>query len=326
MIPGWIAGEYERSELVLDVRLMAERVAARLIIGEVVGIDVESRTLVLADGSRQAYDIASLDVGSTVRGLGESESVSESGGPNTGTVVSAREPGKLVTRLETVGDGPVVIVGGGAAGVELAACVRSGADGPVTLLESGERVMNGYDPSVSRRVRRELGERSISVRLNATVHKMGAEGLLLQGGEGLPSVLTVWATGPRGRPFLGESGLPVVDGGFVLVHDDLRVVGRDDLFAAGDCASSARHPAPKAGLHAIRQGELLADNLGAAIESWPARPAALGGYEPQSDFLTLLNLGDGRALGTKWGYTLEGRWVRGLKDVIDRRFVERFQS
>src|SRR2546430_14804189 len=49
-------------------------------------------------------------------------------------------------------------------------------------------------------------------------------------------------------------------------------------------------------------------------------------YRPQRDFLSLLNLGDGRALASKWGIALEGNWAFTLKDRIDRRFVRRFQG
>ncbi len=41
--------------------------------------------------------------------------------------------------------------------------------------------------------------------------------------------------------------------------------------------------------------------------------------------MTLLNLGDGTAIGGKWGFAFEGRWVMRWKDYIDRRFMERFQ-
>ncbi len=38
-----------------------------------------------------------------------------------------------------------------------------------------------------------------------------------------------------------------------------------------------------------------------------------------------MNLGDGTAIGAKWGVSFEGRWVMGLKDRIDRAFMGRFQ-
>ncbi len=56
-----------------------------------------------------------------------------------------------------------------------------------------------------------------------------------------------------------------------------------------------------------------------------SRARTLRRYTPQRDFLALLNIGDGTALGTKWGRSFEGRWVMRLKDWIDRRFMRRFQ-
>jgi len=70
----------------------------------------------------------------------------------------------------------------------------------------------------------------------------------------------------------------------------------------------------------VRQGPVLMRNLRARAAGKP-----LESYRPQSDFLTLLNLGDGTALGAKWGRSFEGLWVMWLKDRIDRRFMRRFK-
>ncbi len=101
----------------------------------------------------------------------------------------------------------------------------------------------------------------------------------------------------------------------------LQVAGHDDLFAVGDCATLIEYPAtPKAGVYAVRQGPYLARNLRAALADQP-----LEAYQPQRDFLTLLNLGDGTALGAKWGLSFAGRWAMRLTDRIDRAFMRRFQ-
>ena len=77
---------------------------------------------------------------------------------------------------------------------------------------------------------------------------------------------------------------------------------------------------PKAGVYAVRQGPVLAHNLKARATGRALRP-----YRPQRDFLSLLNLGDGRAVAIKWGVSVEGAWAWWLKDAIDRRFVRRYQ-
>ena len=76
-----------------------------------------------------------------------------------------------------------------------------------------------------------------------------------------------------------------------------------------------------AAVYAVRQGPFITHNIRALIVGRPLRI-----YRPQDNFLTLLNLGDGKALGTKWGRSVEGRWVMKLKDWIDRRFMRRFQE
>ena len=119
-------------------------------------------------------------------------------------------------------------------------------------------------------------------------------------------------------PFLRESGLPVDARGFVRVRPTLQVEGSDRLFAVGDCASLPGMQ--KAGVYAVRGGPILAENLRRLPEG-----RALRAYRPQRGFLSLLNLGDGTAIGAWRGIGFEGRWAMRLKDRIDRRFLERYR-
>jgi len=332
MIPGRIAREYRPEETLIDAARLTRRAGGRLLEASVTSVDAEARRLDLESGDSLEYDVASLDIGSRPAGLD----------PVTvdSVVVPARAVERLEARLETLEARPaapeVVVVGGGAGGVELAAAMGARFE-RVSLLEDGDRLMAAYHPRVSRRVLRALEERGVDVVLDA--------------GERLDADLVVWATGASAPPLLRRSGLPVDEEGFVRIDRTLRVVGRGDLFAAGDCASVEGESLPKAGVHAVRQAPVLFENLARTVEArrsgGPARVGRrrsggrgfAGGdaprgeadpelrrYRPQSDFLTLLNLGDGTALGTKWGLAVEGRWVRWLKDAIDRRFVERFRA
>ncbi|MGH7366100.1 MAG: selenide, water dikinase SelD, partial [Candidatus Rokuibacteriota bacterium] len=117
------------------------------------------------------------------------------------------------------------------------------------------------------------------------------------------------------------AGLDMDEGGFARIRPTLQCVGHDDVFAVGDCAAWTAGPGlAKAGVYAVRQGPVLAHNLMARL-----RGRRLRAYRPQRDFLSLLNLGDGHAIGTKWGVSAEGATLFSLKDWIDRRFVRRFQ-
>ena len=132
--------------------------------------------------------------------------------------------------------------------------------------------------------------------------------------------LVVWATGAAGAPLVRDSDLPLAPGGFVRVRPTLQAIGRDHVLAAGDCAVPSDRPdLPRAGVHAVRQGPVLARNLVALLDGEERTT-----YRPQPHSLRLLNLGDGTAIGGKWGFAAQGRCVMWLKDRIDRRFIRRF--
>jgi selenide,water dikinase len=174
---------------------------------------------------------------------------------------------------------------------------------------------------VSRRVRRAAERRGIGVCSGVRVASVEKDAVYLEGGERLACDWVVWATGAASHAWLAEAPLPHDAAGFVRVEPTLQVVGHPDLFAVGDCAALAGRPwVRKAGVYAVRQGPALDANLRARLRGARLRP-----HRPQRDFLALLNLGRGEALGAKWGAALEGRWVWRWKDRIDRRFVRRFQ-
>ncbi|HEU4427497.1 MAG TPA: selenide, water dikinase SelD, partial [Myxococcota bacterium] len=226
-------------------------------------------------------------------------------------------------------DGPalrLVIVGGGAAGVELALCVEArlrarGVHAALSLATDAAEILPGAWRTLRSRAFAELRARGVQVRTGARVLRVRKDAIELAGGAPLACDLAIWAAGAAPVALVAKSALPKDDAGFVRVRDTLQVEGHDTLFAAGDCASLAGAPwVPKAGVYAVRQGPVLAENLRFALNGEPLRR-----YRPQRDFLTLLNLGERRALGAKWGIAASGALAFRLKDAIDRRFVRRFQ-
>ena len=325
MVPGFIAGQYRRAELEIDVRPLARRAGARFVVAPAVGLDPAARRLRLDGRPPLPYDTAAFDVGSTVAGLEL---------PGVAThAVPTRPIGDLVRRVDEVlararGGSAlrVTVVGGGAGGVELgfafqARLARAGVTPRVTLLEAGDRVLPGYAAGAARRVAREATRRGIAIRLRARVREARADAVVLDGGEVLETDALLWVAGAARHPLFADAGLETDARGFVRVGSTLQCVGHPELFAVGDCASLAHAPdLPKAGVYAVRAGPVLAHNLHALLTG-----GALREYHPQRDYLSLLNLGDGRAIGAKWGLAATGRSVFRLKDAIDRRFMRRFQ-
>ena len=320
MVPGFVAGDYAASELEIDAVSLARRAAAAVVLARALRIDPVARRIELEDRPPLAYDVASLDIGSSVRGL-ELPGVREHAlatRPIRGFVDA------LDARLARLGGARarVVIVGSGVAGVELAFCLAARTRAQVCVLDAESEILRGWGERARRRARSLAVGRGIELRTGARAVAVEPDAVLLESGERVAADLVVWATGAAPPELVRASALPSAGDGFARVRSTLEVAGVDGLFAAGDCATLEDHPwVPKAGVYAVRQGPVLDANLRARLEGRPLRA-----YRPQRDFLSLMNLGDRRALATKWGATLAGRAVWLLKDRIDRRFVERFRA
>jgi selenide,water dikinase len=120
---------------------------------------------------------------------------------------------------------------------------------------------------------------------------------------------------------LREAGLSCDEQGFLKVADTLQVLEQEHIFAAGDVATQVNHPRPKAGVYAVRQAPILATNLRAMVKG-----EVLRRYRPQRRFLSLLSLGDQRAVADKGLLWASGAWVWRWKDSIDRKFMARFSE
>ncbi len=314
MVPGFVAGQYERRELEIDVRPLAMRAGARCIFAAATGVNPGAARIELDGRPDLPYDLASFDVGSSVAGL-ELPGVAAH-------ALATRPIGRFVAaidrRLERL-DGPVHVVGAGAGGIEIAfaLAVRLGPGVPLTLHEGADRLLPRAHPRLRRRVEAALATRRIAVRTGSQAVAVHADALELQGGERLPAGLVVWVSGAAALPLFADN-LPTVDG-FVEIEPTLQVRGHTSLFALGDCAHFPS-PLPKAGVYAVRQGPVIQHNLRAALDGHRMRR-----YQPQRDFLALLNTGDGSAIAAKWGMCGEGNAAFALKDWIDRRFIRRFQ-
>lgn len=155
--------------------------------------------------------------------------------------------------------------------------------------------------------------------------------------------VAVLATGAAPRPLLKRTDLPLTDDGWMAVNASLQSLHSDGtVFAAGDCISITSTattnqltntvesilPLPKAGVFAVRQGPVLAHNLWVSLGGMSdaaAESTKLRDYVPQTNFLSLISTGDGRAIGTKYGVAFSGTWVFRLKMYIDEAWQNRFR-
>ncbi|MCC7241527.1 MAG: FAD-dependent oxidoreductase [Acidobacteria bacterium] len=331
MLPAVLAGQCPPERMRIDLARLCKAAGAELVVGCAIGLDVARRQLIMDGSAPVRFDVLSIGVGSvpTVAGVVVADARPYIPVKPMRTLLS-----RLIARFDRVVDSfrpqtvRVSIVGGGAGGVELALCIAPFiqatyprlSDVGVTIVTADGDLLPGGLPRTRERLARILRARRVQVERNARVVRIDSEGVSLEDGRTLQSDAVIWATGAAPPPVLSTFGLPVDDAGFLRTRSTLQVVTGDPVFAVGDTGSIDGAVMPKAGVYAVRQGPLLWENLRRALDGRPLRP-----FVPQPGFLRLLNTGDGRALGDWRGWSFEGTWVRVWKDMIDRRFVARYQ-
>lgn len=327
MIPGWMAGCYGWEECCIDAAKLCRAAGARFVPGLVRAIDTAAKTVQLADGGDLGYDLLSLDIGASAR---------PPAGDGEGLV--AMRPldrlkahwDRLRAELRALPAGApyrVLMVGGGAAGVESLLAVRRrlaawapGADIRYVLATGGQSLLPGLAGRAGRLADAQLRRHGIEVVAGFDALGVDAAGVRGRDGRLLGAELVLWATGAGAHAWPVASGLAQDDAGFIRVDATLRSVSHPEVFAGGDCAGLPE-PAPKAGVFAVRMGPVLAHNLRAALDGRP-----LKAYRPQRRKLVLLGTGDGSAIAS-WGpLAWEGRWVWRWKERIDRRFLARYND
>ncbi|MEP6506330.1 MAG: FAD-dependent oxidoreductase, partial [Betaproteobacteria bacterium] len=145
----------------------------------------------------------------------------------------------------------IVIIGGGATGVELAAELREASalhaqyglrridasrDVRIRILEGAPRLLAPLAEKVSAAATRLLKQRHVEVNTSCRVVRIDADKVTDADGNVYPAALCVWAAGIKAPPLLAQVGLPVTRGGQVTVDGQLRVEGVADVVAVGDCA------------------------------------------------------------------------------------------
>lgn len=326
MLPGVLAGQFERAAMEIDLATLCAAAGVRLIVATASGLDLAGRRVLLEGREPLPYDVVSLGVGSvpSYEGVRIDEAAA---------LVAVKPMQTFIERLSSTiaASRPqrrprhVAVVGGGAAGVELALCAPrfiaavTGDTDTKYLLVTGGAILEGSRTPTAARARAALARRGVTVREMTGVVAVGADHLAFDDGTSAAVDVAIWVTAAVAAPFLRATGLPVDVRGFLRTTQTLQSVENVHVFAVGDSGSIDGLDVAKAGVHAVRQGPVLWNNLQRILEGRPLVP-----YAPQHAFLKLLNTGDGSAIGEWRSWSFEGRLAGVLKTWIDTRFVERF--
>ena len=327
MLPGVIAGHYPASAAHIDLARLCAAAGAELRHDSVTALEPDAGRLRCASGVAEDWDLLSVNSGSTP-GLQSIDGAHRAGIPvkPIGEFLPRWE--QLLTRLGASSARPfrLAIVGAGAGGVELALAIEyrlRHIEGfgqlRLALIDAAPHLLPEHTPRLGQRLARILADRNIEVHTSTRVAAARAGELVTSTEKIIQADETLWVTPASAPAWPASAGLATDMGGFIRVDDQLRSVSHPRIFATGDVASFNSRGLPKAGVFAVRQGPVLAENLARA-----ARGRPLLRYRPQARFLALISTGNRYAVAARGSWTAQGAWAWWWKDWLDRRFIGRF--
>lgn len=333
MLPGLIAGHYSHDEAHIDLRKLSRFANAQFYRGEVSGLDLANKRVLCKDRPPVAFDFLSINTGSTPRSHDIPGAAKYTLPVKPVDRFLMRWPEVIEqirnTRAQSV---RIAVVGGGAGGVELtlstrfrlATALQNEPDAPrieFHLVTDTEHILPTHNRSVQAKFACILRERGVHVHPGHRVAKVEPNLLFCDPGKPVPFDIALWVTSAAAPAWIAQSGLETDAQGFLAVNDCLQSKSHSFVFAAGDVAAVLKHPRPKSGVFAVRQGNPLAQNLRRALVG-----EALENFVPQRQFLSLISTGNKYAVASRGPFAFEGEWVWRWKDWIDRKWMRKYQQ
>jgi NADH dehydrogenase len=280
----------------------------RMLVGEVTGVDWDTREVVLADHQAVPFDHLVLATGAVASWFGVPGAAEyavplytlEDAVEVRNHVVSRFEAADADPSLVDRGELNFVVVGGGPTGVEMAGALAElfavvfKRDYPslgvgrarVILVETRDRLLEPFHASSQQAALDALRARQVEVRLEETVDEVAPDHVRFASGEVLPARTVIWAAGVRAHPVAQAMGLPTMRSGRVEVAADLSVPGpsgrgsgehvHQAVWAVGDVAAprAKRGSAvlPQLAPVAMQSGSHVAKQIGRLAEGKATQP------------------------------------------------------
>jgi NADH:quinone reductase (non-electrogenic) len=266
-------GALNPGDITYGARGFAAHTGARFRKGEVLTIDPETRTISLDLGPDLHYDYLVIANGVTTNYFGV-PGAAENAYPiytrAEALAVRDRMTGYL-DQIAATGErrgASVVVVGGGATGVEMAGTLAElrntvlpdrypeldPSEVNVVLVEMTDKVLPPFAPRLREYAATQLRARGVELRLEAAVKEVRPDSVLLADGTELEAQMTVWATGVAAHERVKSWGLRQGKGGRIVVGGDLRVPEHPEILVAGDIGVIEDDPLPQLAQPALQSG------------------------------------------------------------------------
>jgi NADH dehydrogenase len=298
----------------------------------VTAVDLEARTVALAEMAPLAYDYLVLALGAEVTFFG-TPGAAEHAFPMYTLEDAVRLKEHVLGRWEAADKDPsllddgaldVVVVGGGPTGVESAGAIAElyrgdfAKDYPgipqekarVVLVEAGPEIFAMFKPNLRAYAREALEKRGVEVVTGEAVASVSPTRITLRSGAEIATHTLVWGAGLQGNQLVRSLGLELERGDRIPVGADLTVAGHPDVYAVGDIAAitdaKTEHVLPQLGSVALQSGEHVGKEIARRVRAKEPKPFR---YRDKG---TMATIGRGAAVVQMLG----GRTIKGFKAQV----------
>lgn len=225
----------------------------------------------------------------------------------------------------------IVIAGGGATGVEVAAefknfiCSLRDIRYPnkkcrigVTIVEGNPEILAGFRPSIVKKAKSRLQKLGVKVITGAAVSRVNKNCVTLADGSIIPCSILVWAAGVKANRVLETLGLPLSKKGSLPV-DEYLAAGKN-IYAIGDNSCfinpATGQPLPWNVPIAEDEARVVAANIIADISGKPKER-----FRPWKQYPFILALGSKYAVADFVYFRISGRAAWALKLLVELRYL-----
>ena len=321
MLPGFVEGVWSQQDIHIDLARLAAMAGARLITAPVTAIRANEKRIDIAGRPSLPYDVLSINIG----GEPDLQAIEGAAAHSIPVKPIGLFRQKLAALTKSGHPKRIAVIGGGAAGCELALALSArwqrdaGTRPDIRVFGRAARLVPEHPPRAARHLFEAMSAAGCSIHCGSSVTSIEKGRLHLENGEihEFDACFLVTAVAPPA--WLADTGLDLDPAGFISVSASLQSTSHENVFAAGDVATIAANPRPKAGVFAVRAGPVLAQNIRRFVGGRRLRP-----WRPQKRALAIIGTADGQAIGIRGTHASRSRMWWWLKKWIDRRWMAKY--
>ncbi|QHS23715.1 FAD-dependent oxidoreductase [Virgibacillus sp. MSP4-1] len=312
-------GLFDESDIRINLEALAKTSGIHWVQGAITSVDPKQKMVLTSNGDVLTFDAISFNIGSLTAST-----------DLPGVVEYAYRIKPNYHFVDAINEcrqaDKVVIVGGGAAAIEISLSLqtwrkKNHVTTPVTLI-SPDRFLPDKSHKVSDKIEKIVVQKDINYIKNEEVTSVKHHKIMTSLQNEIYFNKLLWLTGPKAPGLFRTSKLPVDDQGYLKVEDTLQVKQYPFMFGAGGCVSLENDSNINEGpVSAVRQGPVLFKNLKGFFETGEGEL-----YKRQKNGLSMMSLGDKEGLLNYKEHLITGRLAWHLKNWVDTHYIREYKD